>query len=167
MPLAPMLAAALAVSEAFSFVRTGNSAIGRRPVGMSLWTPSQSVNWFEPADSEPTLRYLGIGPTIDPEPPVLVERRDPTDRGARRQNDSGPIVTFVADGPPGTVPDLHGMSAREAVRKLVELGLTAHLSGDGFVMSQDPPAGAVLESGAVCSLVLNRWVAKDESVVKP
>ena len=58
MPLAPMLAAALAVSEAFSFVSTGNSAIGRRPVGMSLWTPSPSVNWFEPADSEPALRYL-------------------------------------------------------------------------------------------------------------
>ncbi len=26
--------------------------------------------------AETTLRYLGIGPTINPEPPVLVERRD-------------------------------------------------------------------------------------------
>jgi hypothetical protein len=59
------------------------------------------------------------------------------------------------------------MSARDAVRKLVTLGLTAHLSGDGFVMSQDPPAGAVLEPGAVCSLVLSRWVAQSEPVVQP
>jgi hypothetical protein len=34
-------------------------------------------------------------------------------------------------------------------------------------MSQDPPAGAVLEPGAVCKLVLNRWVAQDEQVVRP
>ena len=117
--------------------------------------------------AEPTLRYLGIGPTIDPEPPVIVERRDTADVRTRPRNDSQPIVSLVADGAPGTVPNLHGMSAREAVRQLVRLGLTAHLSGDGFVMSQDPPAGAVLELGAVCSLVLNRWAARGEQVVEP
>lgn len=117
--------------------------------------------------AEPTLRYLGVGPTINPEPPVLVERRDTADVRTRSQKDSQPTVSFVSDGPPGTVPNLHGMSAREAVRKLVKLGLTARLSGDGFVMSQDPPAGAVLEPGAVCSLVLNRWVAQGEPVVQP
>ena len=115
--------------------------------------------------AESTLRYLGIGPTIDPEPPVIVERRDTADVRTRR--DSQPIVSLVADGPPGTVPNLYGMSAREAVQQLVKLGVTAHLSGDGFVMSQDPPAGAVLESGAVCRLVLNRWVVRSEQVVRP
>ncbi|HEY3043139.1 MAG TPA: penicillin-binding transpeptidase domain-containing protein [Vicinamibacterales bacterium] len=117
--------------------------------------------------AEPTLRYLGVGPTIDPEPPVIVERRDTADVRTRPQKDTQPIVSFVTDGPPGTVPNLHGMSARDAVRKLVQLGLTAHLSGDGFVMSQDPPAGAVLEPGAVCSLVLSRWVAQSDPVVQP
>ena len=117
--------------------------------------------------AESTLRYLGVGPTIDPEPPVLVERRDAVDVRTRPEKDSQPIVSLVADGPPGTVPDLHGMSAREAVRKLVKLGLTAHLSGDGFVLSQDPPAGAVLEPGAVCRLVLSRWVPQGEPVVQP
>jgi hypothetical protein len=117
--------------------------------------------------AEPTLRYLGIGPTIDPEPPVLVERHDTTDVRTRPQKEIQPIVSLVADGPLGTVPNLHGMSAREAVRRLVKLGLTAHLSGDGFVMSQDPPAGAVLEPGAVCRLVLNRWVAQDAPVIQP
>ena len=87
-----------------------------------------------------------------PSRPVLVERRDTADVRTRSAGNGPPADRdFVADGPPGTVPDLHGMSAREAVRTLVRLGLTAQLSGDGFVMSQDPPAGAVLEPGAVCT----------------
>jgi membrane peptidoglycan carboxypeptidase len=117
--------------------------------------------------AESTLRYFGIGPTIDPEPPVLVERRETIDRRARRQNAAEPIVSFVAAGAPGTIPDLHGLSAREAVRILVKRGLSARLSGDGFVMSQNPPAGSVLEPGGVCSLVLNRWVARYDPVVQP
>jgi len=117
--------------------------------------------------AESTLRYLGIGPTIDPEPPVLVDRRDTVDVRARPLNDGPPIVSLVADGLPGTVPNLHGMSAREAVRQVVKLGLTAHLSGDGFVVSQDPRAGSVLEPGAVCRLVLNRWVARGPQDVRP
>ena len=76
-------------------------------------------------------------------------------------------MSLVADGPSGTVPDLQGLSAREAVRKLVRLGLTAHLTGDGFVMSQDPPAGAVLEPGAVCRLVLTRSVGPGEQIATP
>ena len=117
--------------------------------------------------AESTLRYLGVGPTIDPEPPVLVDRQDTVDVRTRLRNDSPPIVSLVADGLPGTVPNLHGLSAREALRTLVKLGLTAHLSGDGFVISQNPQAGAALEPGAVCSLVLNRWAARGEQVVGP
>jgi beta-lactam-binding protein with PASTA domain len=70
------------------------------------------------------------------------------------------VVNVVADGPPGTVPDVQGLSAREAMRKLVKVGLAAHLAGDGFVISQDPPAGAPLEAGTVCRLVLSRWSAR-------
>jgi len=117
--------------------------------------------------AESALRYLSIGPTIDPEPPVLVERHDTVDVRTRSQNDGSPILSLVADGLPGTVPNLHGLSAREAVRTLIKLGLKARLSGDGFVMSQNPSAGAVLEPGAVCTLVLNRWVARSEQVVGP
>jgi len=66
------------------------------------------------------------------------------------------VISFVADGPPGTVPDLRGMSAREAVRKVVKLGMSARISGDGFVISQDPAPGLPIESDAVCRLVLER-----------
>lgn len=58
MPLAAMLAAALAVNEAFSFARRQNRAFGRRPVGLSLWRPSAGVDWLDSPDDEPTLSYL-------------------------------------------------------------------------------------------------------------
>jgi beta-lactam-binding protein with PASTA domain len=52
------------------------------------------------------------------------------------------------------VPDVSGKSARDAVRLLASRGLSAQLSGTGFVVSQDPPAGAVAERGTACSLAL-------------
>jgi membrane peptidoglycan carboxypeptidase len=116
--------------------------------------------------AEPTLRYLGVGPTIDPEPPVLVERRDTVEVQAPSPGTAQPHVSLVSATAPGAVPDLHGMSAREAVQKLVTLGFTARVSGDGFVMSQDPPAGAVLEPGSVCTLTLSRWTPGNP-VVEP
>jgi hypothetical protein len=58
MPLAPMLAAALAVNEAFTFVRSGSSAPGRRPLGLSLWDPSPTADWTVARPDEPRLSYL-------------------------------------------------------------------------------------------------------------
>jgi cell division protein FtsI (penicillin-binding protein 3) len=107
--------------------------------------------------AEPALRYLGVPSTINPAPPVLVARHDsasaaPT-RGADRDE---PVISLIADGPPGTVPDVRGMSAREALRKLVTLGLNAHVSGDGIVVSQSLEPGTPLEPAAVCRLLLQR-----------
>src|SRR3954463_50112 len=64
--------------------------------------------------AEATLRYLGVGPTINPLSPVLVARQnESSDRTtAGGEGDATPIVSLVTDGLPGTVPDLHGMSAR-------------------------------------------------------
>ena len=53
MPLAPMLAAALAVSEAFFYVRGETPAAGRRRTGLSLWCPDPTVDWLAPADEPP------------------------------------------------------------------------------------------------------------------
>jgi hypothetical protein len=57
-PLAPMLAAALAVNEAFLFVRRETGAAGRRAVGMSLWQPEASCNWLGHPGNEPVLGLL-------------------------------------------------------------------------------------------------------------
>jgi hypothetical protein len=51
MPLAPMLAAALAVSEAFFFVQGKLNIAGRRSVGISLWNPGSRC-WLVEDDNE-------------------------------------------------------------------------------------------------------------------
>jgi cell division protein FtsI (penicillin-binding protein 3) len=107
--------------------------------------------------AEPALRYLGIPSTINPPAAVLVARgglaaTTPT----AVANREAPVISLIAEGPPGTVPDVRGLSAREAVRKLVTLGLSAHLAGDGIVVSQSPEAGSPLDPPTTCHLVLQR-----------
>jgi hypothetical protein len=58
MPLAGMLAAALAVNEAFLHVNSNAPAAGRRVVGFSLWRPGGKRNWLELDPEEPRLTYL-------------------------------------------------------------------------------------------------------------
>jgi hypothetical protein len=58
MALAPMLAAALAVNEAFLYVSGHACIAGRRIVGLSLWDPSPACDWFAGAGSEPALSLL-------------------------------------------------------------------------------------------------------------
>jgi beta-lactam-binding protein with PASTA domain len=62
------------------------------------------------------------------------------------------------------MPDLRGLSAREALRTLAQIGLTAHVTGDGFVIDQRPEAGATLERGDTCTLKLQRAVPAAASI---
>jgi hypothetical protein len=57
-PLAAMLAAALAINEAYLFVSGASSSAGRRRQGLSLWYPSAEYNWLETWSDGPTLEYL-------------------------------------------------------------------------------------------------------------
>jgi len=109
--------------------------------------------------AEASLRYLGVAPTVNAAPPVLVARQQennaaPSDTSTRRRSE--PVVTFVADDAAGTVPDVRGLGARDAVRRLVKLGLNPRVSGYGVVVSQTPAPGEPLEPGAVCRLSLER-----------
>ena len=109
--------------------------------------------------AQAAVRYLGIAPTINAAPPVLLAKKDETPiEPTSDVTGADPRVSLVADGPPGTVPDLHGMSAREAIRKLAKLGLNAHATGNGFVVAQQPEAGAPIEPGTICQLTLTRQV---------
>jgi cell division protein FtsI (penicillin-binding protein 3) len=119
--------------------------------------------------AEPALRYLGTPPTLNPAPPVLVARHDEAAESAPASSIGAtePVVSLVADGPPGTVPDLHGLSARDAVRKLVKHGMSARMSGDGFVVSQVPAAGQQIEGDGICRLVLERRPRRAVNASRP
>jgi cell division protein FtsI (penicillin-binding protein 3) len=107
--------------------------------------------------AESALHYLGIPPTLNPPPPVLVAGRDVAEPPPAVAVPISDHKVTLVDSPAGTVPDLQGLSAREAVRKLGTVGMIARVSGDGVVVAQDPPAGAPLERDAVCRLTLERW----------
>ena len=104
--------------------------------------------------AEATLQYLGVGPTVDPPAPVLMVRRDAAALENSASADS--VVSLVADGLPGAMPDLRGLSAREALRALVRRGMNAQVTGDGFVVSQDPQAGTSVDAGGTARVLLAR-----------
>jgi cell division protein FtsI (penicillin-binding protein 3) len=107
--------------------------------------------------ADAALRYAGVAPTINPLPAVLVRASASPSELVRAGAAPRPQqVSFVA-GPP-TVPDVRGLGAREAARRLVRLGLVPRLAGDGIVIGQDPAAGTVLEPGRPCRLWLDRFV---------
>ena len=105
------------------------------------------------------LRYLGTTPTINQPPPVIVAR-NPQTPVTQASMAAGPsVIAMPANMTEAGLPDLRGMSAREALRELARVGLTAKMQGTGFVIEQDPPAGSPFEPGETCSLILNRRLA--------
>jgi cell division protein FtsI (penicillin-binding protein 3) len=108
--------------------------------------------------AEASMRHLGIGPTVNAPPPVLVashqaETETIDARRVKAQVDVEPAVDAISNG---LMPDLRGLSAREALRALTRVGLSARLDGAGFVIEQSPTAGTPVIPGGPCALKLGR-----------
>jgi membrane peptidoglycan carboxypeptidase len=110
--------------------------------------------------AEATLQHLGIGPTINPVPPVLVSNDDATGVAVRPAVADAPPALFFTPplGPDGqpVVPDLTGLGAREAVQTLTRMGIAVTVQGAGVVVSQEPPPGTPIAADARCRLSLTR-----------
>ena len=113
--------------------------------------------WQRIADA--ALRHQGVPPTLNAPPPVLSARRD----APRELKTSGrvepPSILTVSErreGGEAGFPDLRGLSAREAIRTLARLGLTAKMHGAGVVVEQRPEPGAPLDGRTTCALWLDR-----------
>jgi cell division protein FtsI (penicillin-binding protein 3) len=105
--------------------------------------------------AEASLRHLGVAPNINAPAPVLVARNDPE----VPLTPTGGVVserTVIERTEPGTMPDLRGLGAREAIRLLATLGMTARMSGNGFVVEHRPAAGTPLVRGDRAILKLGR-----------
>ena len=120
--------------------------------------------------AEVALRQAGVAPTINPIPPVLLKASAAdawSSEVVRTTAAAGPPQFSVVAGSP-TVPDVRGLGAREAARRLARLGLVARLTGDGVVIAQDPEAGAALDPWRPCHLWLGRVVqAPGQSPQRP
>ncbi len=108
--------------------------------------------------TEASLRHLGVAPTINPRAPVLVATAPPPPLTPTSGSSwTGTVVSLATGGgDTSLVPDVRGLSAREALRTLARVGMNARLRGKGLVIEQTPPAGAPLERGTTGTLVLDR-----------
>jgi hypothetical protein len=104
--------------------------------------------------AEAALRQMAVTPTINPPPVVLATARP--DASARQV--SGPVesteITLVGGAP--VMPDVRGLSARDALRVLGAAGLSVRVTGSGVVTAQTPEPGSALESGGSSVLELHR-----------
>ncbi|MPY88299.1 MAG: PASTA domain-containing protein [Luteitalea sp.] len=115
--------------------------------------------------AETALRANGVPRNIDPSPRVLVARDESSSdtaavRASMTTSDVPRIIAASARN--GVMPDLSGMSAREATRVLASLGLLARLSGDGAVLRQSIAPGQRVDRGEVCTLSLGRMPLEPE-----
>ena len=118
--------------------------------------------WKRIADG--ALRHLGVTPSINPVPPIMVARNEQSPVAPTAAKEPS-VVAMPASMSDTGLPDLRGMSARDALREVARLGLAARMSGIGFVVDQDPPAGSPLEPGATCTLVLNRVLPRSPAAI--
>ena len=128
--------------------------------------------------------YLGIFPTEEPRVIVYVVVHNPKGQAYYGSQIAAPVFRGVAEDlilqlgirrrgdavleqpgslrvkvpPPivlgGSMPDLLGTPKRLLLPLLAVRGLEVRISGDGFVVEQDPPAGTKLEPGASIRLRL-------------
>ena len=108
--------------------------------------------------AEAVFRHYGIAPTLNAPPPVLVSQNRSVPQAIQPIQGSrdGSIVTAEALGATHDLPDFRGMSARQAVRLLTRIGLSARLNGSGTVAAQRPAAGSFIEPGTTTELWLDR-----------
>lgn len=109
--------------------------------------------------ADAALRHQGVAPTLNAPPPVLVARREERHEVPATGPASSTALLAVGVHSPAddnAFPDLRGLSAREAVRSLARMGLTARMHGDGVVVEQRPEAGTPLDGRTACEL----WLAR-------
>lgn len=103
--------------------------------------------------AEAALRYRAVAPTVDPQGAIFLP--DPR-RPAISAVSTRPAPSAPPDLTDGRMPDVRGLSARQAVEALSALSVVPRLDGDGFVAEQTPLPNVELDPGATVVLVLQR-----------
>ena len=121
-------------------------APARDPAFVALVMVDEPVGLFHGGDvaapvfaavARQTLAYLGVPPAA----PLVAPPPATPPRIAARRPLPPPAVA-------GTMPDLRGLSARQALTLAAAVGLEPDLHGSGFVARQNPPPGAALDEAA-------------------
>jgi len=107
--------------------------------------------------AEAALEYAGVAPTINPTAPIIVASDRPLLQAPPRP-ESTPVVTRVGGRP--VMPDVRGLTLREALRITTALGLTMTSDGDGVVVTQTPAPGEFLAESGRGAIQLRRTILR-------
>ncbi len=109
--------------------------------------------------AEASLRHLSVPPNVHPEVPVIVNRHLPV-------GESKSVLTAVSFSATeekdqetidfSVMPDLRGLSARQAMKVAGKFDLRIEFIGNGVVGWQEPLPGAEIESGSTTKAWLDR-----------
>jgi cell division protein FtsI (penicillin-binding protein 3) len=105
--------------------------------------------------AEAALVQAGVPPTINPASPVVVAA-GPTAPPSVPTRVHPMVGTLTPVGGASLIPDVSGLSAREALRVLTGVGLSVRFVGTGFVVRQSPSAGDPVDAGGVSLVHLDR-----------
>jgi cell division protein FtsI (penicillin-binding protein 3) len=105
--------------------------------------------------ADAALQQMGILPTVDPVPPVVIvsNAEGPAVHPAVA---TAPMPALTYLGGRTLMPDVRGMSGRDALRVLGAVGLQVRMSGQGVVSTQTPEPGEPVDSGNWSVLQLQR-----------
>lgn len=113
--------------------------------------------------------FAGFVPARDPAFAMIVVIDSPRGRPGRIYGGevAAPVFRRIAEraleylGLPHTrrIPDVRGLDAREAVRRLAAVGVAVELSGNGVVTEQKPGPGALVVRGGTCLLKMRSEIA--------
>ena len=106
--------------------------------------------------AEAAIRHLGVPRTLNPELPVLVRREGAEPSLSTRVNDRRDVLPAMLSPADNAMPDLRGLSARDALKRMVALGIRPRINGQGIVIGQYPGTGAPLDQATACELWLER-----------
>jgi cell division protein FtsI (penicillin-binding protein 3) len=110
------------------------------------------------------LRYLNIPPRDSSPVPIVrgeIVAAAPAAPGPARPGPPLPAEALSGEPSPGggegaaAMPQLIGLSLRQAMEALAPFGVSLEITGRGLVTGQSPPPGAPLPAGAVCRLHLS------------
>jgi beta-lactam-binding protein with PASTA domain len=87
---------------------------------------------------------------------VLVARRNAPPELRPASGGRASIIPVGTAGASNNLPDFRGLSAREVLRVVTAMGLTARLHGSGVVAAQSPTPGTPIDPGTTCELWLER-----------
>ncbi len=83
--------------------------------------------------------------------PLSITEEDEAGKAIKNFNGEALVREFSGQ----RMPDLRGLSYREALKVLSENGIGATLRGNGFVEKQDPPPGTLINSESRCFVFLS------------